>query len=50
MFATSGTRAADVIALTEGYIGTLMYSELVLFDRSSILPRCVIAVVPPTFP
>ena len=27
MFATSGTRAADVIALTDGYIGTLMYSE-----------------------
>ena len=30
--------------------GRTMYSELVLFDTSSILPRCVIAVTPPTFP
>ena len=27
-----------------------MYSELVLFDTASILPRCVIAVTPPAFP
>jgi len=30
-----------------GATSTVMYSELVLFDASAILPRCVIGVVPP---
>ena len=37
MFNAGNLRAADVIALTDGYIGTMLYSELELLGRH--LPR-----------